>query len=176
MLAYLNGGTWTEWIGQMMPLAGRMYRLPANAEAVWSDADLARYGLVRVAMPETPDGMRVASTTILDVAGTPTLNVTFEEVPVPVPTSISRPQCALEMLARAMITDAEAIAMATVGTPPALVAAMIEAMPTEAQTAATIGFARYNYDRGNPLLVSLMEGTGASAVDIDDFFRAAGAR
>lgn len=97
------------------------------------------------------------------------------EPPSP-PPSITRRQCALEMHGRGLITDAEAVAMAATATPPALVETLISALATADQVAARIDFAATSYERANPLLTALMSAQGASAADIDTFFRAAAAR
>lgn len=94
----------------------------------------------------------------------------------PVPVAISRRQCAAEMFSRGLITGPEAVAMTTTATPPALVEAMLAALPEPEQTFARIDFGAANYLRENPLLNALMIGTGASLADIDAFFIAAAAR
>ncbi|MFG1462117.1 hypothetical protein V5F77_04385 [Xanthobacter sp. DSM 24535] len=102
--------------------------------------------------------------------------VSFVAASLPVPASITRRQCALEMHGRALITDAEALAMASAGTPPAFVETQIAAMPAGDRLVARIDFAATSYERANPLLVSLMEANGSSPAQIDDFFRSAAAR
>lgn len=98
---------------------------------------------------------------------------TYNAPPAPVPATISRRQCAAEMLRRGMITGGEAIAMTATATPPKMVETVFAAMPEPAQTMARIDFAAAAYERPNSLLVSLMEGTGATMADIDEFFRSA---
>lgn len=93
----------------------------------------------------------------------------------PVPASITRRQCARAMFMQGLITGPEALAMTQNGTPPALVETMLTAMPDDAEVLARIDFAADTYMRSNPLLVALMEGTGADAAAIDAFFIAAGA-
>lgn len=96
--------------------------------------------------------------------------------PAMVPASISRRQCAKAMWSRDLISANEAKAMTRAGTPPAMVQAMIDALPTQVERdAAEIDFAADTYLRSNPLLVALMTATGASSGDIDDFFREAAA-
>jgi hypothetical protein len=99
----------------------------------------------------------------------------FQDVPVvlPVPSTISRRQCARGMLARSLISGAEALAMTQTGAMPALVDAMVSGQPDE--TLIRIDFAADTYERGNPLLNQLMTGAGYSPVEIDDFFREAAA-
>lgn len=94
----------------------------------------------------------------------------------PVPASITRRQCAIEMRARDLISSSEAIAMVTTATPPAFVETVIAALPEPDQTSARIDFAAGSYERSNPLLISLMISSGASSEDIDAFFRAAAQR
>lgn len=96
--------------------------------------------------------------------------------PAPVPASITRRQCALEMLARDLIAGPEAVAMVATATPPALVEALITAMPEPDATLARVDFAAGTYERDTPLLTALMTAQGATSADIDAFFRAAAAR
>lgn len=93
--------------------------------------------------------------------------------PAPVPQSISRRQCARQMLIMGLISPAEAVEMAQKAAPPAIVGTMLAAMPEPHQSLARIDFAAGAYERGNPLLIAVMTGTGATSSDIDDFFRAA---
>ena len=99
------------------------------------------------------------------------------EPPAPaVPAAISRRQCAAEMFARGLITGPEAVAMTATATPPALVEAMLAALPETEQTFARIDFGAGTYARGNPLLNALMTGTGADQAEIDGFFIAGASR
>lgn len=94
----------------------------------------------------------------------------------PVPQTITRRQCAKLLLQRQLILGAEAVAMTRNGTPPAMVQAFIDALPTqEERDDAEIDFAADNYARSNPLLVALMQAAGATGADIDQFFREAAA-
>ena len=90
-----------------------------------------------------------------------------------VPASITRRQCAKQMLAMGLISDLDALYMTRSGTPPAMVMDMIGQMPVEEQVPAQIDFAADTYQRSNPLLTSMMLATGANEADIDNFFRAA---
>lgn len=92
----------------------------------------------------------------------------------PVPRSITRRQCSLELLNRQMITDVEALAMTRNGTPPAIVSTYIQSLPVEQQIRAEIDFAAENYYRSNELLIAMMTANNWSSDDIDDFFIAAG--
>jgi hypothetical protein len=96
--------------------------------------------------------------------------------PAPVPASISRRQCAREILERGMIAANEALAMTQSGAPPAMVQAVFDGMGEPGRTLAMIDFAADTYSRSNPLLIGIMQSTGASDADIDDFFRGAGNR
>lgn len=97
----------------------------------------------------------------------------FEEVPVvlPVPATITRRQCAKAMLARSLISGAEALAMTQTGAMPAMVSALVTGAPDE--TLIRIDFAADTYERANPLLNQLMTGAGYGTAEIDDFFREA---
>lgn len=89
----------------------------------------------------------------------------------PVPPEISRRQCARQMLAMDLIDGPEALAMARNGEPPAMVAALIDALPAAQRVPALIDFAATTYRRDNPLLVALMTASGHSEGEINDFFR-----
>lgn len=92
-----------------------------------------------------------------------------------VPALISRQQAAGQLLLAGMATAEEAVAMAMTGTPPAFIEAIFAAMPPTEGALSRIGFAKGHYERGNPLLVSVLTTTGATSEAIDDFFRAAAA-
>ena len=99
--------------------------------------------------------------------------VAFLSPPAPVPASITRRQCAMQMFASSLISADEALSMTRDGTPPAMVAAMFAQMPPDQSVMAQIDFAADTYSRANPLLVTLMQSTGANDTAMDDFFRAA---
>ena len=96
-------------------------------------------------------------------------------LPVPVPSSITRPQAARRLLDMGLVTSSEALDMARSGIPPAFVLTQIMALPSEQQVPAQIDFARYQYDRDNPLLVAMTAATGNSSEAVDQFFRDADA-
>ncbi len=98
--------------------------------------------------------------------------------PDPVPTSISRRQCAEELFVEGMISIDEAIGMAGAGTPPAAIAAIIDALPEAERGLARIRFAAGTYERSNALLVAIVSALqpGATGTAVDAFFRAAAAR
>lgn len=93
-----------------------------------------------------------------------------------VPASITRRQCARELFAAGAVTGPEMVAMTATGTPPAMVEAVLAALPEAGQWIARADFAADTYERTNPLLVTVMTASGASAENIDDFFRSAAAR
>lgn len=103
--------------------------------------------------------------------------------PLPVPASITRRQCARQLLVSQFITPAEALAMTQTSTPPAMVTSLLAPVPEPDRTLALIDFAADTYVRANPLLVGMMTAVitsqtpGATesqiAAAIDDFFRAA---
>jgi hypothetical protein len=106
--------------------------------------------------------------------------VVSEFVPPPpappvVPESITRRQCALQLLAMGMITGPEAVAMTRDGTPPAMVQAYIDALPEAEKYRAEIDFAAVAYFRANPLLESIMAASGSTPEQLDQFFVAAAA-
>lgn len=101
-----------------------------------------------------------------------------EYVPPPppkpfVPESITRRQCARQLLIVGMITGDEAIAMTQSGIPPASVQAYLNTLSEPDKTLATIDFAADNYYRNNPLLAALMVANNMSDEQVDDFFREA---
>ena len=113
-------------------------------------------------------------------------NVRFEgeaATPSPVPQEISRPQGAREMFMRSMIELPEMLAMSLVGTPPAMVEALLASLPEPQQSFARADFGRYTWRRDNVLLCTFMTqailATTPGATEeqisaaIDDFFRAA---
>jgi hypothetical protein len=88
----------------------------------------------------------------------------------PVPQSITRRQCAKQLLALSMISGDEAIAMTRNGTPPAMVQAYLDNMQEPDRTSATIDFAADTYLRNNPLLAALMAANGMTEEQVDQFF------
>lgn len=90
-----------------------------------------------------------------------------------VPGSITRRQCARQLLASGMITGDEAISMTQTGTPPAAIQAYLDTLPGPDKTIATIDFAADNYYRDNPLLSALMVANGMTNQQVDEFFIAA---
>lgn len=96
------------------------------------------------------------------------------DVPL-VPQSITRRQCALQLLAMGAITAQEALDMTKTATVPAAIAQILDAqvangaMTAEQRILAEIDFAAMNYYRNNSLL-SLM---GLTEQEIDGFFIAA---
>jgi hypothetical protein len=102
----------------------------------------------------------------------PDLPIVAPSFPKPVPT-ITRRQCARELFKREMITGPEMVAMTATGTPPAMIEQVFAAMPEVAQFEARADFAAGTYERDNPLLVSVLESSGRSSAEIDDFFNKA---
>ena len=99
----------------------------------------------------------------------------MDEPPPVVPESITRRQCALQLLAVGMITSAEAVEMARAGIPPASVQAAFDAMQEPGRTVSLIDFAAANYYRNNKLIPDLMAANGMEPADVDQFFIAASA-
>lgn len=87
-----------------------------------------------------------------------------------VPESITRRQCALQLLGMKIITADEALAMTKDGTPPAAVAAVFSQMPVDQALFAKIDFAAMSYYRSNPLINVMMQANGMTPEQIDDFF------
>lgn len=145
---------------------------PAEPEAEL----LAEYGVFPVE-PTTPP----AATAFQRVVEAPPVLVRgawhqqWAIVPASPPESITRRQCALQLLATKTITPEEALAMTKAGDVPAAIAAIFEqavangTMTQEQRILAEIDFAAANYYRSNSLL-SLM---GLTEAEIDQFFIAA---
>lgn len=89
-----------------------------------------------------------------------------------VPKSITRRQCALQLLSMQAITPAEALAMTKSGDVPAAVSAVFSQMPEQDRILAEIDFAADNYYRNNTLL-NLM---GLTSNQVNEFFIAASTR
>lgn len=98
--------------------------------------------------------------------------------PSPVPTAITRRQCAAQLFADGTISGPEAVAMTATATPPLAIEAVLALMPEPSQTFVRIDFAAGSYERDNTsfaaVLAALMPTSTAS--DVDAFFRAAAAR
>lgn len=98
-------------------------------------------------------------------------NWMMDPPPPAVPVSITRRQCALQLLAMQMISSDEALSMVQTGAPPASVSQYISALPTEDQRVmAAINFAAANYFRDDPTLIAMMEANGGNSKSIDQFF------
>jgi len=93
--------------------------------------------------------------------------------PPPVPQSITRRQCAIELRERTLITPQEALDMTKYGEVPAMVATLLQSMTESDRINAETDFAADTYLRSNALLNQIMTASGASEEDIDDFFRSA---
>jgi hypothetical protein len=96
--------------------------------------------------------------------------------PPPVPQSITRRQCAVELRERNLITPQEALNMTKYGDVPAMVAALLQSMSETDKIKAETDFAADTYLRTNPLLIQIMTASGANEEQIDDFFRIAATR
>ena len=90
-----------------------------------------------------------------------------------VPVSITRRQCALQMLADGIISDTEALAMATLATPPALFSSLLNTLQETEKMQAFIDFAATQYERVSPTLTEMMNFIGKSSHDVDIFFQQA---
>lgn len=99
-----------------------------------------------------------------------------EPVVLPVPSSITRRQCAIELRERNQITPREALNMTRNGTPPAMVASLLSTFSEDQAILVETDFAADQYYRDNPLLNQLMQSAGATSEDIDNFFRSAALR
>lgn len=98
--------------------------------------------------------------------------VDFIAKPKPAPTSITRRQCALEMRAREMATDAEAIALVATGALTAAMASRLSLVAPGSQLEAQIDAAIDPYRRDNANLCALICDTNK----LDAFFLSASKR
>ena len=88
----------------------------------------------------------------------------------PVPQSITRRQCARQLLDMGLIDGPEALSMTKYGEPPSVVASVFSMLSTEDALSAAIDFAADTYTRSNTLLISIMLAIGATEAGIDLFF------
>ena len=96
--------------------------------------------------------------------------------PPPVPQSITRRQCAIELRERTLITPQEALAMTKYGDVPLMISNYFQSMSNTDIIKAETDFAADTYLRSNPLLIQVMTASGANTQQIDDFFRSAATR
>ena len=96
--------------------------------------------------------------------------------PPPVPQSITRRQCAIELRERTMITAQEALDMTKYGEVPAMVQQIFSQMSSDDRIKAETDFAADTYMINNPLLLFIMTEAGSTEEDIDQFFRQASER
>lgn len=109
---------------------------------------------------------------ITQVPWTPEEIAAYQALPppvIPVPISITRRQCALQLLAVQHITAQEALDMTKTATVPAAIASIFAGMPEDQRILAEIDFAATNYYRSNTLLTQM----GLTDEQIDAFFIAA---
>lgn len=67
MLAFLDNGSWVKWTNQLRPYNGsELYRIPSNAEEVYSDEELFSFGLYRVVEETIPENKRVTSWSLVE--------------------------------------------------------------------------------------------------------------
>ena len=96
--------------------------------------------------------------------------------PPPVPQSITRRQCAIELRERQLVTPLEALNMTKTATPPAMIQTIFDSMQESDGIIAETDFAADTYMRNNQLLIQIMTATGATSDEIDDFFRQSATR
>ena len=96
--------------------------------------------------------------------------------PPPIPQSITRRQCAIELRERTLITPQEALAMTKYGDVPLMISNYFQSMSNTDIIKAETDFAADTYLRSNPLLIQVMTASGANTQQIDDFFRSAATR
>ncbi len=124
----------------------------------FSDAELARFTIQKVAVDDPPAGQRVASVTLIEVEGEIVADPVFEPVPPPpVPLVISRMQAKLALHAEGLLDDVDAA---------------VAAAPREVQ----IYWAEVSeLHRDHAILNQMTEALGWTSEQVDDLFRAAAA-
>jgi hypothetical protein len=96
--------------------------------------------------------------------------------PPPVPQSITRRQCAIELRERSFITPLEALNMTKYGDVPPMVSQIFSQMTETERIVAETDFAADTYMRTNSLLTTVMTSAGSTSQEIDEFFRQASTR
>lgn len=92
------------------------------------------------------------------------------------PTSVTRRQFALELLAQGIVTAEEAVALAARAEPPAMVENFIASLAEFEQAVARIDMAADSYAFDNALLKALFAALGKSEDDRSAFFVSASGR
>lgn len=100
----------------------------------------------------------------------------YDKITIPVPQSITRRQCAIELRERSIISSQEALNMTKYGDVPSLVQQLLSQMNDADRIKAETDFAANTYMRSNPLLISVMTEAGSTEEEIDQFFRDASKR
>lgn len=161
MLAFNDSG-WVEWTGQQRPssIDEQPYTLPYNAESVYSDEELAIYGLHRVTVDPIPEGKQLVSYTLEDDDGTPRRVDVLEDTPLPPLEALNAKQIRLGLLAMG-ITEQD-------------IEAKLALLDEPEKTQALIAW-RYapSYVRTDPLLVQIAAAMQLDDATIDEFWRAA---
>lgn len=93
--------------------------------------------------------------------------------PVTMPHVISRWQCAVRLREMGLISVSETLDMIGKAIPPAYVETLFAAMPPLQQQDAREAFGANEYEYDNPLIDQMLP-PGTTAVQKDEFFRAAG--
>lgn len=92
------------------------------------------------------------------------------EVVEPVPQTITRRQCALQLLEDGLINGPEAVEMVQIGKPPQYIVDYFETLPENVKYIAYVNFAADSYSRTNEILMTV---GAARQIDLDEFFRKA---
>lgn len=169
-LAYKNNeNQWIEWRpGSRLPSGLTPSR---NAEQLMSELELEELGLYTIVVESIPLGKRSTAKTLTDVEGVPTYVHTLEDIPVPVPYTITRRQMILQLVAQELITPEEALDAATTGAVPAAVQAVFDNLEPMDQLAAEITWATMSVaERDNPLVAALAAANEMTDQDVDAFF------
>ncbi|MES2712966.1 MAG: hypothetical protein V4653_15395 [Pseudomonadota bacterium] len=127
-----------------------------------------------VIIPPDPANLDYAAFLAWEVAG----GIAEMEAPAApaVPASISARQMLLGLAGMGMITEAEALAAATVGAVPEAIEFIFATLPAVEQFGARVTWARMSeVERAHPLVAMLGAAQGLSSKDLDAFFVTAAA-
>ncbi len=136
------------------------------------------------ATDQHPNAVRYGPVTLADgsivfvdaIGGLPTSDeiTAVLNPPAPVPSQISDRQFFQQLAISGTITQSEALAAVKVGTIPASLQAIIDAMPADRQfNAEMLVVGATVFARAHPMTVAIGTAVGMTAGQVDDFFRAA---
>jgi hypothetical protein len=171
MLYLEANNTFTRWSGEPINDA----RHPLAIEQAWSDEELAAIGLYKPADADpVPEGKVIASTSVERVNGVVKyVNALEDAPPPPVPEDISDRQFAQILANMSLITQDDALAWVKIGTVPAQLQAIVDAIPDSGDRFAAnmlLGGATV-FQRHHPLVSVLAAQFNKTDEQMDDIWR-----